>query len=234
MHNLSFLSFLLILLNINFAFGSSLNFLPHTQEILVDSQKINNFKELYNYPDVETQEKMPNKTFGHYNNFEGKVDILQYKISSAQNLVNLFTDGVCDCIAVSCWDPSSKVTILYHVSKMELRENTETIFKKKLIEALKVKGKLEDFSKLNINLISNFWTKDLCDVIETLRSEDLPIKGIRAPDSSVVYDPVKNKTSIYFTTEEQKELFHKRGNSSYRVAIDSENGNLFAERIFQN
>lgn len=130
----------------------------------------------------------------------------------------LHTDGICDCIGISVWDPATKIACLYHASKMELREMRH-LFQEGFLDVIK------SFSKdLQINLASCYWSRDLVEVIDLLQEQGFRISGLYVPDAVIENSEFEHNT--YVDREHTPSAYFPGNHASLAMTLNTATGKV--------
>ena len=150
---------------------------PYTYRVVHNPQKIAPYKEKITSTGT---------VFAHYPNFKpntSDIGMGQFKFAQDGDAI-LETSGLRDCIALVAFDETTKKSVLYHVSKMELRPNDfgDLMFEKYfMVEFLKFFGA----TKPKITLIGSAYSRDLYKLLDLLNQYDLRVSEYNFPDIAV-------------------------------------------------
>lgn len=194
------------------------------RRILHDPEKVKQFSLGYDnkFGSVESQFEVEgnhgwdNIPTGWHLIFESHREIVQ-----DQNVV-LYTAGVQECIGITVWDPESKTAALLHATCLYLSEaRADNVFKNLFID--KLKEKIKDFSRTQVNLISCYWSSDALLAIDLLLSNGIPISGLRIPQALLLRD--QEKTTRYINPCVLP-LKYKEGDPAMAIALNTATGEI--------
>ncbi|MBL0942006.1 MAG: hypothetical protein IBJ00_04690, partial [Alphaproteobacteria bacterium] len=135
----------------------------------------------------------------------------------------LYTKGIADCIGIAVWEPEEKIAALYHASKMELRDN-ELMFKEHFIDV--IKKDILDLSKVEVNIISFYWSQDALTVVKLFQKNGFKITGLSIPDAAKENTEFEDNTYINKNTVPSNYLAFKERVPRAAMSLNTRNGQV--------
>lgn len=207
----------------------------YTKQLILDPTRVEQFKQDF----AEHLGYVPNPISSEEKVLEQTQYALQESVGTSEYIFEkpgkkryFHTAGVIDCITLVAFNTQEKKSVLFHVSKMDIRPNEDmkgaNLFEKYFLPCFQQYFKDTQYQSF---LISSVWSQDTTLFAQILKKNNILITGMNIPDVVIEFG-YEGKNAYHQTFVSSADSPYKNAKTSISTAIlfDTESGNLSFSR----